>query len=237
MKTSEEIDKIAAALVKFQSKVESPKKTAENPAFKREGKNLKYADLDAIIKAVTPILAENGLSQHQLTGTDMEAKAVHVTTMLLHESGQYITSDTLMLPADSFGKFNAQTIGSAITYGRRYSLSALLGIASENDDDANDISGQGQNNQPQNQNKQSYQKKSNEPRGNSMITPEQKEEILNLVREYAAARGMADEQSFIDMLAWIMKAVNVAELDKATMLQAATAITKLKQAIEKSQTQ
>lgn len=140
MRTSEEIDKIADSLVKFQSAVESPKKTSDNPAFKRDGKNLKYADLDAIIKTITPALSANGLSQHQFTDTDMETKAVKITTMLLHESGQHITSDTLTLPADSFGKFNAQTIGSAITYGRRYSLSALLGIASEDDDDANNLS-------------------------------------------------------------------------------------------------
>ena len=142
MRTSEEIDKIAVALVKFQGEVESPKKSVENDAFKKGGKALKYADLDAIIKTVTPALAKNGLSQHQFTDTDIENKAVKITTMILHESGQYFFGDTLVLPAESFGKFNAQTVGSAITYGRRYSLSAILGIASENDDDANSISGQ-----------------------------------------------------------------------------------------------
>ena len=141
MKTSESIDKIAMALVKFQSEVESPKKTAENPAFKREGKNLKYADLDAIIKTITPVLSKHGLSQHQFTDTDTESKSVKITTMLLHETGQFIISDTLTLPAENRGKYDAQSVGSAITYGRRYSLSALLGIASENDDDANSVSG------------------------------------------------------------------------------------------------
>lgn len=137
MKTSENIEKIALALANFQKVVGSPKKSAENPAFKREGKSLKYADLDAIIKVITPALSENGLSQMQFTSSDIETKTVTVNTMLLHSSGQFMTSDDLVLPAENFGKFNAQTIGSSITYGRRYSLSTMLGIASEDDDDAN----------------------------------------------------------------------------------------------------
>lgn len=137
MKTSEKIDELAAALAGFQKIVGSPKKSAENPAFKREGKSLKYADLDAIIKVITPALSENGLSQMQFTSSDIEMKTVTVNTMLLHSSGQFMISDDLVLPAENFGKFNAQTIGSSITYGRRYSLSAMLGIASEDDDDAN----------------------------------------------------------------------------------------------------
>ena len=137
MKTSENIGEIAAALAKFQNVVESPKKSSDNPAFKREGKSLKYADLDAIIKVVTPALSSNGLSQMQFTSSDIETKTVKVYTMILHSSGQFMISDELILPAENFGKFNSQTIGSAITYGRRYSLSAILGIASEDDDDAN----------------------------------------------------------------------------------------------------
>lgn len=137
MKTSEEINEVVKAIASFQSEVESPKKNNANPAFKREGKAMKYADLDAIIKVITPALSKNGLSQMQFTSSDLEAKAVSVITMISHESGQYIMSDPLVLPAENFGKFNAQTIGSSITYGRRYSLSAILGIASEDDDDAN----------------------------------------------------------------------------------------------------
>ena len=192
MRTSEEIDKIAAALVKFQGEVESPKKSVENDAFKKGGKALKYADLDAIIKTVTPALAKNGLSQHQFTDTDIENKAVKITTMILHESGQYFFGDTLVLPAESFGKFNAQTVGSAITYGRRYSLSAILGIASENDDDANGISGQDKanNKQPQTYNKPPEAKV-------KIASFEEKDRLMNKLREYVAIRGMDDEAGLI----------------------------------------
>jgi len=151
LKTSEEINELASAMVKFQNKVVSPKKSSDNPAFKREGKALKYADLDEIIKAITPALSDNGLSQIQFTSSDIESKTVTITTMLIHSSGQYMVSDPLILPAENFSKFNAQTIGSSITYGRRYSLSAMLGIASEDDDDANDQSLDNDNPKPKQQ--------------------------------------------------------------------------------------
>lgn len=137
MKTSETVTEIFKALAKFQSEVESPKKNNANPAFKREGKSMKYADLDAVIKAVTPALTNNGLSQIQFTSSNVEEQSVSIITLLTHDSGEFIQSDPLIVPAENFGKFNAQTIGSAITYGRRYALSAILGIASEDDDDAN----------------------------------------------------------------------------------------------------
>lgn len=156
MKFSEEINEIASAMAMFQFEVESPKRSSANPAFKRDGKPLKYADLDAIIKVVSPALSKNGLSQMQFTKTDIENQTVSVKTLLLHKSGQFMESDELILPAESFGKFNAQTVGSAITYGRRYSLSAMLGIASEDDDDANAQSIGSENKQ---YNKNDYSKK------------------------------------------------------------------------------
>ena len=164
MKTSESIEKIALALANFQKKVESPKKSSDNPAFKRDGKSLKYADLDAIIKVITPALSENGLSQMQFTSSNIEAKTVTVSTMILHSSGQYMISDDLVLPAENFGKFNAQTIGSSITYGRRYSLSAMLGIASEDDDDANA--------QSQQDNKKPYKQQSKPQQQSQQQPPE-----------------------------------------------------------------
>jgi len=187
MKTSENIGEIAAALAKFQNVVESPKKSSDNPAFKRDGKNLKYADLDAIIKVITPALSSNGLSQMQFTSSDIETKTVKVYTMILHSSGQFMISDELVLPAENFGKFNSQTIGSAITYGRRYSLSAILGIASEDDDDANaqslDDSKSGKN-APKNNPK---------PANNDNDFFKNKKEVEDRIREVAAKTGSTFE--------------------------------------------
>lgn len=217
MRTSEEIDKIAAALVKFQGEVESPKKSVENDAFKKGGKALKYADLDAIIKTVTPALAKNGLSQHQFTDTDIENKAVKITTMILHESGQYFFGDTLVLPAESFGKFNAQTVGSAITYGRRYSLSAILGIASENDDDANSISGQDKGKQ-----EKQYVKPSApvEP----PMTKEQYAELKELAVAYCTAKGMMTNEAFNETMQLAYTHAGARDINHATAKQAESAI-------------
>lgn len=229
MRTSEEIDKIAVALVKFQGEVESPKKSVENDAFKKDGKARKYADLDAIIKTVTPALSKNGLMQQQFTGTDMESKTVHITTMLLHDSGQYMVGDTLILPAESYGKFNAQTIGSAITYGRRYSLSAILGIASENDDDANSISGQDKADKQNNQQPKTYNKP---PEAKVKIASyEEKDRLMNKLREYVAIRGMDDEAGLNQMVGWVCKQTKAKSFDVLTSPQAFSATEKIDQLI------
>lgn len=131
MKRSESIKNIAAALCKFQENVKNPKNTANNPYFKS-----KYAPLDEVINTIKPLLAENGLSYIQTPGGDGEH--ITVTTMLMHSSGEWIESDPLVLKAD---KATAQGAGSAITYARRYSLCAVLGITSEDDDDGNIASG------------------------------------------------------------------------------------------------
>lgn len=135
MKTSESISNISAALAKFQKEVKQPKKDTNNPFF-----NKKYVPLEGVVAVITDPLTNNGLSYIQSTGS--EGESVTVTTLLMHTSGEFIESDPLKLPGHQLQKggskdFNPQGIGSAITYGRRYSLTALLGIASEEDDDGN----------------------------------------------------------------------------------------------------
>jgi len=127
MKRSESIANIASALCKFQAECPAPKKIAENPHFKS-----KYSPLEEIISTIRPHLAKNGLSFFQSTTT--EAENICVTTLILHSSGEYIESEPLKLP---MGKVTAQGAGSAVTYARRYSLCAALGIAAEDDDDGN----------------------------------------------------------------------------------------------------
>ena len=125
---STDIDKLAASLCKVQSELEGAKKESTNPFF-----NSSYADLHTVIKSSFPLLSKNGLSVSQ--GNEMIQGAVCVTTTLMHNSGQWIRSK-VKLPLE---KANAQGVGSAITYGRRYVLSAIVGIA-QYDDDAQSIS-------------------------------------------------------------------------------------------------
>jgi hypothetical protein len=127
MNKSESIKHIATALSKFQQAITNPHNSATNPFFKS-----KYAPLNDVINHIKKPLSEQGLSFIQSTSGD--GSDVVVTTLLMHDSGEWIESDPLHLKAE---KNTAQGVGSAITYGRRYSLSAVLGISSEDDDDAN----------------------------------------------------------------------------------------------------
>ncbi len=127
MNKSESIKNIAMALSKFQAEVENPKNTQDNPFYKS-----KYAPLQDVLNIARPLLSKHGLSVLQHPSGD--GVNISINTMLLHESGEWIEFEPLLLKAD---KATPQGAGSAITYGRRYALSAVLGIASEDDDDAN----------------------------------------------------------------------------------------------------
>lgn len=128
MKRSEDIQEITKALVKFQAEVKNPANTGVNPHFGN-----RYAPLSDILNDVRPLLAKHGIAIVQIPSETGSGK-VSVTTILLHESGQWIEAEPIVLnPVKS----DPQGVGSAITYGRRYSISSVLGIASEDDDDAN----------------------------------------------------------------------------------------------------
>lgn len=123
MKMSDTITELATALAKAQGAMEDASKSETNPHFKS-----KYADLAAVREVVRAPLAANDLSVVQAARTN--AGEVEVETMLLHKSGEYI-AETLSLPVS---KRDAQGIGSAISYGRRYGLMSLLGLAAADDD-------------------------------------------------------------------------------------------------------
>jgi len=127
MKRSDTTATIYKALAAFQRDVENVAATATNPAFKS-----RYTRLDTLLDAVRPAMAKHGLCV--LQDTQGDGASVQVVTHIGHESGEWIESEPLVLRAD---KPTAQGQGSAITYGRRYQLSAMLGIADDKDDDGN----------------------------------------------------------------------------------------------------
>lgn len=132
---SNDITELAKALSKAQSEIDGASKNSTNPFFKSN-----YADLHQVIKSSFPQLTKHGLSVVQ--GTDWIDGKIHVTTMLCHSSGQWIKSSVCMpLKTDKEGKDNhtAQDVGSIMTYGRRYGLSAMVGVA-QYDDDAQSVS-------------------------------------------------------------------------------------------------
>lgn len=143
MKTSEGINELAAALAKAQASFEAAGRDHKAKVETKTGGyyEFNYADFAAYLDVCRAPLGDNGLAIIQDAVSTNEA--VQVTTRLVHCSGQWIESDPIRVPMmpDSRGAITAQIVGSAYTYGRRYGLSALLGMASENDDDANLASG------------------------------------------------------------------------------------------------
>ncbi len=123
MRMSENIAELATALSKAQGMIDDATKTGLNPVFKS-----KYADLAAVRAVVREPLAVNDLVVMQFPRTS--DNHVEVETMIMHKSGEYM-AETLRLPV---AKWDAHGIGSAITYGRRYGLMAMLSIASDDDD-------------------------------------------------------------------------------------------------------
>lgn len=145
---SASIANLATALAAFHAECPKVYKTEKNPFY-----SSKYADLATILEVVDPVLAKNGLAVVQVP----VGKAGLVTT-LVHASGEWISAQSEMAPAesvlwtekDSQGNVVAtargvtpQTLGSAITYQRRYSLGAILSLNIDNDDDGNKASGLG----------------------------------------------------------------------------------------------
>lgn len=99
-----------------------------------------YTDLDGIFEAIKNVFRENKIAVIQNAHTDFDENGtayVSVETTLLHESGEWVKSEPLKVIANQ----GMQDLGGQITYMKRYSLSAMLGIATEKDDDANGASG------------------------------------------------------------------------------------------------
>lgn len=124
MKTSENINELALALAKAQGEIKGAAKDGTNPHFKSS-----YTTLGAAWDVCRGPLAKNGLAVVQSPSTTPEG-LVLVTTLLMHSSGQWLEDSFCLAPRDQ----SPQSYGSAVTYGRRYSLQGMVGIASEDDD-------------------------------------------------------------------------------------------------------
>jgi hypothetical protein len=128
MTKSDSIAHLIAALAKAQGAFANVTKGNANTFL-----DYKYASLDDVLEAVRKPLADNGLAILQAPGTMLEG-AIQLETFLAHESGEFIFSETSIPVSEKKGLSQAQTVGVAITYARRYALMAMLGIAAEGDD-------------------------------------------------------------------------------------------------------
>ena len=133
MSQSESINELAAALSKAQGEMQAAIKDKVNPFYKSS-----YADLGSVWDAARPVLSKNGLCVMQTTELSASGHILMITT-LAHVSGQWVKSCLPLNPT----KQDSQGIGAAITYLRRYSLSALVGVVCDDDDDGETAVGRG----------------------------------------------------------------------------------------------
>lgn len=132
MTASGEIGELAKALAAAQAEMGDAAKDGKNPHFRSS-----YATLAEVRRVVVPALAKHGIAVTQLPAvTD---GGVEVTTVLMHSSGQYVSSKLTMPVKDRA----PQAVGSAITYGRRYALAAVACVAADEDDDGEAAMGRG----------------------------------------------------------------------------------------------
>ena len=129
---SKDISNLAGALAKAQGMMGGVAKGKVNPFYKS-----KYADISDCLDACLPALSKNGLAISQ-GNRFCNTTGYYITTTLLHESGQWLKSE-IRIPLTN--KKDAQEIGSACTYGRRYGLTAMVGLAQIDDDGNRTVKG------------------------------------------------------------------------------------------------
>ena len=198
MKQSESIKSLLEGLVKAQAEFTTLPKD-------KSGYGYKYTDLDTVISTVKPILAKYNIGFMQMLST-LEGNVKAITTRVFNSAGEWI-EDTTPLPDVAMAKTNAaQNLGAAITYMKRYTLCAMLGISSDED-----VDGNAQQNAPQARPQQAPQNKG--PAGGP-DTPEQKS-LINTLLATKDANGKfvfsADEKKQVGR--WRMERTAVQVID------------------------
>lgn len=180
MNKSESITELNKALASFHKELKQPMKDANNPFFKS-----KYVPLENVVEAIDDVAPKFGLTYSQYPVTTDDGK-VGISTVLLHESGEFIEYPPATTKPD---KNTPQGVGSALTYMRRYSLSAVFGITSDQDDDGNEASGK--------RNNQNY-KQNNAPKmASSQTIGTLKQQIISIT-DLMKEKGRANSQQEVE---------------------------------------
>lgn len=205
---SRELDKLAAALAKAQGEIEGAIKDKSNPAFRS-----KYADLGAVWDAIREPFSKNGLSVVQFPRRD--GNSVEVETILLHASGQWM-SGTFSVPT---AKQDAHGFGSATTYARRFSLSAVCGVAPV-DDDGNAAAGKANTHIPTSTHPGDFAEEARrdglttETRSTYQVTKDKKAEAAAKQWADLAIQTLNFAQSVADLDGWSEEPKNAAYMDR-----------------------
>lgn len=195
---------LAAALAKAQAEFKDPLKN-RTADIKSAAANYKYsyADLPAVYEAVRPALAKNGLAiVHDVA---MDNGRVFVSTRLLHSSGEAI-GNTLSWPAGG----RIQELGSSITFLKRYTLCALVGVAADEDDDANTVDNNAAKTEARTNRAASPKK---EPEAAAAPSPGDRAELAQLFVDLAKKLGSGDlNEDQVDTLERAFGAARVSSL-------------------------
>lgn len=206
MKTSDQINEITKSLSLAQGEMRPATKDCVNPHFKS-----RYASMSSVWESIREPLSKNSLAIWQDIQTIPEG--ITISTRLSHVSGQWIECGPLFIPLT---KKDAQGIGSAITYAKRYSLSALLGVVADEDDDANEA-----------------QKQATEPvkpktkdTANLIASPEDLEKIYLLISQFSNPQEIMNR---------VLLATKIQKIDDMPESRAKSAINWLEQELKKTQ--
>lgn len=132
LKKSESIQNLSKAMAEFQKSIKQPLKDANNPFFKKL-----YVPLENVVEAINKTGSPLGISFMQFASSD-DTGSIEVATLVMHSTGEYIEFPPVRMKPESS---KPQAVGSAITYAKRYALSAIFGITSDKDDDGNEATG------------------------------------------------------------------------------------------------
>lgn len=220
MKKSDSIVEIAKALASFRSEVKQPMKDADNPFFKS-----RYVPLPNVVEAIDETAPKHGLSFVQWLLND-ENGQIGVATMILHNSGEYFEFDPVFMRAE---KQTPQGAGSLATYLKRYSLAAAFGITSDEDDDGNQATGNGNNNQRKQHNQLPVQDK-----GKVALVQQNANDLADIInaQEGADQSNPMTQQKIIDTY---VKKIGISNIGQATNEQLITITKYIKKNIEKYQ--
>jgi hypothetical protein len=196
MEQSQEINELAGALSKAQGEMQAAIKDKVNPFFKSS-----YADLGSVWDAARPVLSKYGLCVMQTTHMAPDGTKILMVTTLAHTSGQWVKSFLPLNPS----KNDSQGIGAALTYLRRYSLSAIVGVVCDDDDDGETAVGRGKGT-PHQHSKQSEQSEDEKP-----PVPAEKIGKTEIVAITTLIQNL-DEESNKSFFDWIKKTYNVSDV-------------------------
>lgn len=191
---SEKNTEISAAIAKSWSQIETPKHNSTVKVTTKNGGSYSfdYTDLNGIFEAVREVYKEHGIAivQNSYTEVTPNGLLACVETMFLHSSGEWVKSYPIKFVAAQ----SMQDFGGQITYMKRYSLSAMLGIATEKDDDANGASG----------NTYEHAKRSNGGQRSQVATPKDAKEAGAIVLSFGKHKGKSLSQLWREDLQYVM---------------------------------